>query len=225
MNTKNENTSFLKAFLVVVGVPVIAILLGDFQKRTLLKDFLSLLTIVSFCLLAGQFYWCIRNRSVFDGKQIRTVGSIHNTVGYLVVCILFFHPLFLVLPRFFEDGMTPVEAFSRIVTTFSSSGIVLGLVSWGAMVILWLTSLFRKKLPIQYKTWRTVHGILSSLFLITATMHAVDLGRHFNTFLTSVFTIYCILALLQYAKEILLKIISSSRRKQHILNNEYITRN
>ncbi len=46
------------------------------------------------------------------------------------------------------------------------------------MLILGITSLIRNKLPMKYKTWRLLHGILSALFISLATWHAVDLGRH-----------------------------------------------
>lgn len=80
----------------------------------------------------------------------------------------------------------PLDALLVIVTTTSSTGVVLGLVAWGTMIILGLTSFFRKSLPMSYKTWRKLHGILATIFLATATWHAVSLGRHANTSMTVV---------------------------------------
>lgn len=201
MNGENMNGSLIKTFLVVTGIPLILILFGDFQRRTLLKDSLSLLTIITFCVLAWQFYWSVKNSSMLNGRQMKSWMGLHNAVGYFAVVILFLHPIFLVFPRFFEKGMTPSEAFFTIITTLGSSGIVLGIVSWGSMVILALTSFFRKDLPFRYSTWRRFHGVLSALFLFTGSWHAVALGRHISFPLAVLIILNCILALLLYSRK------------------------
>jgi len=53
-----------------------------------------------------------------------------------------------------------------------------GLFGWLIMLVLGLTSLFRKKLPMGYKTWRIFHGVLAIAFIALSTWHVVDLGRH-----------------------------------------------
>ncbi len=53
----------------------------------------------------------------------------HKIIGYTFVIILFFHPLYLVVPRFFESGVSPVDAFITIITTLNQ-GVVLGIIAW-----------------------------------------------------------------------------------------------
>jgi predicted ferric reductase len=84
----------------------------------------------------------------------------------------------MVVPRFFEAGITPIAAFTTIITTWDSQGLVLGMIAWMLMLILGLTSIFRKKMGMKYTTWRIFHGILSMAFILLATWHAMDLGRH-----------------------------------------------
>ena len=103
----------------------------------------------------------------------------HKIIGYTFVLILFFHPLYLVVPRFFEAGVSPVDAFITIISTLNQ-GVVLGIIAWCLMLALGITSLARKKLPMKYKTWRVFHGILAMLFISIAAWHVIDLGRHSN---------------------------------------------
>ena len=65
-----------------------------------------------------------------------------------------------------------------MVTTWESPGVVLGIIAWCLMLILGVTSLLRNRLPMKYTTWRAVHGVLAILFVVLATWHAIDLGRH-----------------------------------------------
>jgi predicted ferric reductase len=46
------------------------------------------------------------------------------------------------------------------------------------LLILGITAFVRKQLPISYRTWRVIHGILAMLLVVSAAWHAIDLGRH-----------------------------------------------
>ena len=184
MANYKEASFVLKSMALFTGFPVAVLLLGNFPERTLVKESLSLLTLVSFFLITGQFYWSRMNRgaqTLINGKKVK---SIHNLIGYGCVTVLCLHPFLLVVPRFFEEGVDPVDAFMTIITTVTSKGIVFGLVAWGIMMALGLTSFIRNKIPIRYLTWRKLHGILSILFIVAAASHAINLGRHVDTPMT-----------------------------------------
>jgi DMSO/TMAO reductase YedYZ heme-binding membrane subunit len=85
-----------------------------------------------------------------------------------------------VIPRYFEAGVEPVDAFLTMITTFNSSGVLFGISAWVLMVVLGLTSFFRDKLGMNYKTWRVFHGILSIVFFIVACLHVLNLGSHID---------------------------------------------
>jgi len=73
-----------------------------------------------------------------------------------------------------------MEALTTLLTTFNSTGVILGIIAWLLILIIGLTSSFRNKLPMKYTSWRLLHGILSIIFIIVASWHAIDLGRHTN---------------------------------------------
>jgi len=104
----------------------------------------------------------------------------HKVLGYVFLSILLLHPFLIVLPRYFEAGITPEDAFSELLANFNQQGLMLGLTTWILMIIIGLTSLLRNNLPFTYKTWRVIHGYLSIAFIVTASLHVVNMGRHIN---------------------------------------------
>ncbi|MDX2508452.1 MAG: ferric reductase-like transmembrane domain-containing protein [Desulfobacterales bacterium] len=168
---------FRQSMLVFSGMPVLIWAMGNLFERSLLKESLSVMTILAFYQLIGQFFWARTNRSIVAKLKMSKVINYHKIIGYTFVIILFFHPLYLVLPRFFESGVSPVDAFITIISTLNQ-GVVLGIMAWCLMLALGITSLARKKLPMKYTTWRFFHGLLAMLFISIAAWHAIDLGRH-----------------------------------------------
>ncbi|SDW20073.1 Ferric reductase like transmembrane component [Lutibacter oricola] len=166
--------------LAFIGMPILLYFQGDFPKRDVLMDTLSLVTILGFTLLLSQFFSTRLNKNLVKKIRMINVLNIHKFIGYLFISILLLHPFFIIIPKFFDNGVTPSDAFIKIITTFSSTGVILGLIAYTAMLVLLITSFFRFKIHLKYKTWRNLHGYLTLLFVITATWHVINIGRHSN---------------------------------------------
>ncbi len=127
-----------------IGAPLLLYFSGNFPKRTTLMETISIVTILGFSLLLSQFFTSRLNYKLM--KQIRMVNVlvIHKFIGYFFISIILLHPFFIILPKFFDDGVTPTDAFVRLITTFSSTGVILGLIAYASMLILMVTaSLFQ----------------------------------------------------------------------------------
>jgi predicted ferric reductase len=135
------------------------------------------MTILVFFQMIGQFFWARTNRYAVKNLKMSKVVKYHKIIGYTFASVLLFHPVLLVVPKFFEPGVAPVDAFITIITTFNQ-GVVLGIIAWCLMLTLGITSLARKKLPMKYTTWRVFHGILAIAFIAVAAWHVIDLGRY-----------------------------------------------
>ncbi len=177
MNALIKSKHTKMSVMVFAGMPLLIWALGDFPGRSLLKESISVMTILVFCQMIGLFFWSRSNSVAVKDLKMRRTIKIHRIIGYTCVSIMLLHPLFLVVPRFYESGVSPSEAFITILTTFNQ-GVVLGMLAWSLLLTIGITALVRNRLPINYKTWRTVHGILAVVFVTVATWHAVDLGRH-----------------------------------------------
>lgn len=184
MNTKSKSKYVLPAILIYLLIPLVYLILGDFPERSLLKNILSFLTIGAFFLMLLQFYLARSNTRILKGHKMAGVITIHKALGYIFIPVLMLHPFFIVLPRYFESGVEPMESFQTMLTTFSSQGIKLGIIAWILMILLGITSLVRKQLPMKYTNWRVFHGILSIAFVVFSTIHAINLGRHTSVVLS-----------------------------------------
>lgn len=189
MKKRNYIVKLISLVIIFIAVPITLYNLGDFPRRNLLMETISLITIIGFTLLLSQFFTTRINRKLVKKIRMVNVLKIHTIIGYLFILILLLHPIFIIVPKFFDNSVTPIDAFIRLITTFNSLGVILGLVAYVCMVILLITSFFRFKLKLTYRTWRSIHGYFTMLFIITATWHVIDLGRHSNT----PFSIYYIL--------------------------------
>lgn len=174
---------------VFIAVPVILYYLGNFPKRNLLMETLSIITIVGFTLFISQFFSTRINKNLVKDIRMVNVLKIHKIIGYTFILILLLHPLFIIVPKFFDNTLTLANAFLKLITQFNSTGVIVGLIAYVCMVVLLITSYYRFKLHLNYKTWRSLHGYFTMLFVVTATWHVVNIGKHSNT----AFSIYYVL--------------------------------
>ena len=171
----------LPLFLVFIGIPLALWFLSDFPERSLLMDSLSLLTILAFSLLLAQFFLARTNRELVKKVKMSNVLKIHKFIGYIFISVIMLHPFFIIVPKFLDNAVSPKDALIRLITTFDNIGLVLGLVAYTAMLVIMITSFFRFKLHLKYRTWRTFHAYLTSIFIGAAVWHVISLGRHSNT--------------------------------------------
>jgi len=185
MSEKNRLNYTVPYIVFYLAIPFLYLLLGNFPARTGLKNAISFLTMGAYFVMLGQFYLNRSNEMTLKGQKMSTVINLHKVLGYIFIPILLLHPFLIVVPRFFESGVEPIEAFVTILTTFGSKGIVLGISAMVLMILLGITSVLRMKMHIKYTTWRITHGVLSIAFVVLATWHVVDLGRHTDMILAS----------------------------------------
>ena len=189
MKNKRYIFKLLILALLFIVAPILLYNLGNFPKRNLLKETLSLITILGFTLFISQFFSTRINKKLVKDIRMVNLLKIHKVIGYTFISIVLFHPIFIIIPKFLDNTVTPVDAFLKLITSFSSLGVVLGLIAYTSMINLLITSFFRFKLHLNYTTWRSLHGYFAILFVLTATWHVINIGRHSNI----PFSIYYIL--------------------------------
>lgn len=168
------------AIATFIAIPILIYALGDFPRGSILKETISIVTILAYFHMLAQFYLARSNKEMLKYFKMSSIVKIHKFIGYLFIGILLFHPFLIVLPRYFEAGVEPKDALITLLTSFHNSGVLLGMIAYVTMALLALTSLFRNSLPLAYKTWRIIHGILSINFIGFATFHILKLGKHAN---------------------------------------------
>ena len=168
-----------KSFLVFAGIPLLVWSVGKFPERALLQESISVMTMLAFFQMLSLFFWSRSNTAAVKEMPMRRTVKIHKAMGYTCTAIMLLHPVLLVVPRFFEAGVSPDAALLKIITTFNR-GVLLGMLAWSLLLTIGLTAFARTRLPVAYRTWRKLHGTLAALFVTSAAWHAIDLGRHSN---------------------------------------------
>ena len=179
------------AVAVFIGLPLLFYALGDVPRRSLLKESVSILTLLSFTLMLGQYLLARSNETILSLFKPPQIQKAHKVIAYGAVGIILVHPFLIVLPRFFEAGVKPADAFITMITTFDSLGILLGLTAWVLLLLLGVIAMFRRRLiqrfKIKYRNWRYIHGFLAVTFTVLGIWHAIELGRHTDTAMATFF--------------------------------------
>ena len=191
MKLTAQRVTILAALAIFVGLPLMFYALGDAPRRSVLKEAISLATLLAFAAMLGQFFMARSNTwllSVFKPVQIQKV---HKYIAYTAVAVILLHPALIVLPRTLEGGVRPGHAFITMITEIDSLGIVLGLVGWVLLLVLVVTAFFRKpvikRLSTHYRGWRYFHGGLAVTFTVLALWHSITLGRHTDVAMATLF--------------------------------------
>ncbi|MGB3210018.1 MAG: ferric reductase-like transmembrane domain-containing protein [Desulforhopalus sp.] len=214
MKRQTHPFGLVPAFMLFIGLPLFFYAIGDFPRRSLLKESISVLTILGFCLMLMQFFLVRSNKNLLGGYKMGKVIKVHKFIGYILISILLLHPFLLVVPRFFEAGVDPVDGFITILSTYDNFGVVSGMVAWCMMLVLLITASFRGKIQLVYSTWRLVHGLLSIAFIVFASWHAIDLGRHTNRIFSAYILILATSGMLLLLKIYVVQPVAKARVSQ-----------
>lgn len=199
--------------VIFVILPLLFYTLGYFPRRTFLKEAISVLTILAFFIMLLQFYLSRGNKNMLKTHKMSKVVKWHKVLGYIFVSILLIHPFLIILPQFFEASISPLDAFSTILSEWGSKGIKLGVIAWSLLLIIAITSLLRNHLGISYKVWRIFHGITSILFISLASFHVIYLGRHINIPMTCLIALLSIIGIILILKKYIFN--SSPSKKEN----------
>ncbi|MDK2973155.1 MAG: hypothetical protein PWP23_2910 [Candidatus Sumerlaeota bacterium] len=185
MKLNAKSCTIIAALAVFIGLPLLIYALGDFPRRSVLKETISILTLLFFSLMLAQFFMARSNEPLLKLFKPKQIQNVHKVISYTAVGFILLHPFFIVLPRYFEGGVKPLDAFVTMITTFDSLGILLGIGAWVLLLLMTITAIFRigliKRLQVKYPVWRYFHGGLAVVFVILAVWHAIELGRHTDT--------------------------------------------
>lgn len=204
MKLTTQTFAIIFALAIFVGFPVLLYALGDAPRRSMLKEFISLLTLLAFTMMLGQFFLARSNETLLSLFKPPQIQKVHKVIAYSAMGVMFAHPALIVLPRYFEGGIRPWNAFVTMITDFGNLGILLGLVAWIVMLVLGITVFFRKKMiphfTQRYRGWRYFHGAMAVTFTILALWHAIVLGRHTDIAMSAFFLILAVLGFAMLAR-------------------------
>ncbi|KAA3621227.1 MAG: hypothetical protein DWQ08_14355 [Proteobacteria bacterium] len=111
MKLTARTRAIMAALAVFIGLPLLLYALGDAPRRSVLKESISILTLLALFLMLGQFFLARGNKLVLELFEPRQIQRVHKYIAYSAVGIILLHPALVVMPRFFEAGVRPWDAF------------------------------------------------------------------------------------------------------------------
>lgn len=203
MKINTQTATILGAVLVFIGLPILIYTLGDAPRRTMLKEVISVTTLLAFAAMLSQFFMARSNTWLLSVFKPPHIQKVHKYIAYTAVGIILLHPVLIVLPRALEGGIRPWDALITLITEFDSLGVVLGLAAWCLMLVLAAMAWFRmpimKLMTTRYCGWRYVHGALAVTFIVLALWHAIETGRHTGLVMSALYLTLAVIGLAMLA--------------------------
>lgn len=132
------------------------------------------LGLVGLPAMAIQFYISGRFESVSGRLGIDRIMAFHKVTAWWIVLAIVLHPLLYVVPTLFDDVDRGAE---RLVAYLLSPRYLSGVVAWLAAVLLVLSAVLRRHVPMPYEIWRAIHLLLAAAAVGGGLHHAVSAGR------------------------------------------------
>jgi predicted ferric reductase len=160
-------------YFAVAVAPLVLALLGDRPPgRDLVTEVSLALGFVGLSLMGLQFVLVGRFQPVAGVFGDDAVTLFHRYMGYVAFAMILAHPALL----FFTD--TPMGRLLNPVTApwrarFAVAAVV-------CLIVLVITSVWRKRLRIRYEVWQVLHGVLSIVIVVLALAHIQLVGYYVN---------------------------------------------
>lgn len=165
---------WLVLYLLIVLSPLIFIMVRPTPPgRSFWVEFSIGLGFVGLLQMALQFLLIARYKHLTTPYGIDLILRYHRQIALVALLLIIAHPFILVI-----DNPALMPLLNPIGGTWASR-----MGNWSVYLLLLLTllSLFRKKLKIDYETWRVTHAVLAIAAIVCAHLHVTLAGSYVNT--------------------------------------------
>lgn len=132
------------------------------------------LGLAGLAAMAVQFVTSGRFQIVSGHLGIDKIMAFHKVAARWVLLALLMHPLFYVLPTWFDS---PELGYERLVAYLTLPHYRSGVVALSALSALVVTAILREWLPWRYELWRGSHLILGTVAVGAGLHHTLTVGR------------------------------------------------
>lgn len=166
---------WLSSYLLISVSPLIILLLyPPAEGRGFWTEFSVALGFVGLMMMALQFALTARLKPIESSYGIDIILQFHRYISLVAVGFIVTHPLLLFIHQpetlaLLNFPEAPWRARAAVVGTL-------------ALLVLVVTSIWRKALHIPYEAWRTLHGFLAVTALVLGIVHALGVGYYLSLF-------------------------------------------
>ena len=167
-----KSTFWLGAYLALVLAPLFVLLAGQTPPgRGFWWEFSAALGYAALSMMGVQFALTARFKHATAPFGIDIIYYFHRQVSLLAFIFIVMHLVFLSVasPRYLLSSLDPLTA------PWMGRTAQAGMISFGLVLV---TSLWRKRLGIQYERWRIWHGLLAVAGVAFTILHIEGSGYY-----------------------------------------------
>jgi len=161
-------------YILLAAAPLLVLMIGPAPEgREVWRVFSVGLGFVGLAMMALQFVLTARFKVIKAPFGADLVYHFHRQISLVAAAMILAHPLILFI-------RSPILLSLLNVFTAPNRARA-GVTSIVALILLIVTSVYRKQLKIEYTRWRIWHGIFSATAVIFAMVHVLLVGNYINT--------------------------------------------
>lgn len=171
MTMRHWRSAFwLGLYLIIATAPLLAMLVEPPPGRGFWREFAVGLGFAGLSMMGLQFFLTGRFQHLTAPYGIDVVYHFHRNVSLIAFGFLLLHVAILL-------SASP-DLFLLLPPEAAPVWMITGLISFGAFIVIILTSLYRLKLGLSYEVWRVIHGYVSLLAVVLALLHIVGVDYY-----------------------------------------------
>jgi 3-phenylpropionate/trans-cinnamate dioxygenase ferredoxin reductase subunit len=164
---------WISLYLFITLAPLFIVLIGmEDDGRGFWTEFSVALGFVGLTMLALQFILTARFSTIEAPYGIDMIIEFHKQISLVACIFIIIHPAILM----FTDSRN-LQLLNPLTAPFRA---LMGLTSLFSLLIIVVISIFRKELNIGYEIWKTLHGILAIVAVITAFLHIIGVSHYLS---------------------------------------------
>jgi predicted ferric reductase len=169
-----QGALWLGLYLVAVCLPLIVLLIGPVPEgREFLRELSAGFGFAGASMLCVQFALTARFKRVQAPFGIDLVYHFHREITYVALALVLLHPILLIAletsnATLFNVASAPWRARFAVASAL-------------ALIVVVVSSVWRKTFRLPYEHWRRLHAILASIVVAAAIVHIELVGHYVNT--------------------------------------------
>jgi predicted ferric reductase len=187
---------WISVYLIITLTPLFIALIGmEKTERGFWTEFSVALGFVGLTMLALQFVITARFSNIEAPYGIDIIIEFHKQISLVACGFIIVHPVILMFTD--PDNLQLLNLFTA---PFRAQMGVLAVIS---LLIIVIISVFRTELKIDYEIWKTLHGILAIVAVVTAFLHIIGVSYYLSNIWKQIFwgsMLFASIAILLYIR-------------------------
>lgn len=170
---------------------------------------------IGFSLMALEFSLISRIESAAEPFGEDSLQLFHNIMGVTALGFILAHPTLLIISEY------PANCWLNPFSACANTATITAFLSVFVLILLIVTSLFRKRLGIKYELWYVIHGLFALFVVFAALVHIFTLGRFTSApIMKAVWILYAALVLTLLSWHKIYSPLRNWRRKWKVVENK-----